>query len=89
MTAPEPWREPPKHCEEKVRPDLYAKQGGSELGWGDGLVAPMYNGLPPGYGGIYMPKAPRLDPTCSGVGIPREHKRPEHEAKGYPGERVG
>ena len=35
-----------------------------------------------------MPKAPRVDPPRSGVGPPRQHKRPKGEARGYPGEIV-
>jgi hypothetical protein len=53
LNASEPWRDlPPARCRERdrVEPDLNAKQGGTELGWGAGLVAPMYNYQPPGAG---------------------------------------
>jgi hypothetical protein len=43
----------------------------------------------PNEGGIYMPKAPRVDPPRSGVGRPRQHKRPRGEARGNPGEPIG
>jgi hypothetical protein len=101
VTAPEPWRDlPPAYLTENVTPDLYADQGGTELSWGAGLVAPMYNGSPPGpgndyagpsigtlTGGQYMPKCPRVDPPKSGVGMPRQHYQPG-EARGYPGDPV-
>jgi hypothetical protein len=99
LNAPEPWRDlPPARCRERdrVEPDLNAKQGGTELGWGAGLVAPMYNYQPPGAGNSnigkhrrrqYMPKCPRVDPPCSGVCVPREHHTPG-EVHGYPGDTV-
>jgi hypothetical protein len=55
---------------------------------GPGPVAPHLNGRPPAEGGIYMPKAPRVDPPPSGVGEPRRYRRPPNEARGYPGRRV-
>jgi hypothetical protein len=39
----------------------------------------------PPEGGIYMPKAPRVDPPRSGVGRHRQHPRPRDEARGYHG----
>jgi hypothetical protein len=80
--------------------DPYANQGGTEFGWGAGLVAPMYNGAPPGPGdnpgladarvggGQYMPKAPRVIPSCGGVGQPRQYRRPNGEVRGYNGEQI-
>jgi hypothetical protein len=97
---PEPWREEPL-CYTYSRHrhgDLYAGQGGTEFGWGAGLIAPMNNGAPPGPGdnpglaaarvggGQYMPKAPRVIPPCGGVGMPIERHRPSHEVRGYPGD---
>jgi hypothetical protein len=51
---PEPWREE-QLCYGYRRSHFgpeqpYASQGGTEFGWGAGLVAPMYNGNPPGPG---------------------------------------
>jgi len=99
---PEPWREG-QECYgygRRHHGDLYAGQGGTEFGWGAGLVAPGNNGLPPGPGddpgaaearvggGQYMPRAPRVIPPCGGVGRPIERHRPPREVRGYPGERV-
>jgi hypothetical protein len=53
-----------------------------------GPVAPHLNGRPPSEGGIYMPRAPRVDPLPSGVGPLRVHRRPPNEARGYEGERI-
>jgi hypothetical protein len=99
---PEPWREEQLCYGYGRRPsgDLYANQGGTEFGWGAGLVAPCNNGLPPGPGddpglaagrvggGQYMPKAPRVIPPCGGVGQPWQYRRPNGEVRGYPGEQV-
>ena len=38
--------------------------------------------------GVYMPRAPRVDPPPSGVGRPRRHKPPRGQARGYPGDPV-
>jgi hypothetical protein len=82
------------------RGDLYAGQGGTEFGWGAGLIAPMNNGNPPGPGdnpgyaaarvggGQYMPKAPRVIPACGCVGQPIERPRGHREVRGYPGEPI-
>ena len=90
MTAPEPWREQPLPKPKYKDRHPYERPGESELSWGDGLVAPHLNGLPPSEGGLYMPKAPRVDPPRNeyGVGVPRQHPRPDHEARGYPGDEV-
>jgi hypothetical protein len=100
---PEPYKEEPlcyRYGRHQSHGDLYASQGGSEFGWGAGPIAPMYNGAPPGPGdnpgaaaarvggGQYMPKAPHVVPPCSGVGMPRQRRRPRGELKGYPGERI-
>jgi hypothetical protein len=99
---PEPWREE-QLCYgngHRRHGDLYANQGGTEFGWGAGLIAPMNNGAPPGPGGNpglaaaragggqHMPKAPRVVPPCGGVGKPIERPRPSHEVRGYPGEQI-
>ena len=99
---PEPWREE-EICYTYARRhhgDPYANRGGTEFGWGAGLVAPMNNGNPPGPGdnpglaearvggGQYLPKAPRVDAPCGGVGQPRPHRRPHGEVRGYPDEQV-
>lgn len=70
---------------------LHCEQAGdlsTEFSWGPGPVAPQLNGRPSSEGGIYMPRAPRVDPPPSGVGRPRQHRRPRNEERGYPGERV-
>ena len=60
----------------------------SELGFGSGVVAPHLNGAPPSEGGMYIGRSPRVDPPASGVGVPRQHRRPRDEVRGYPGERI-
>jgi len=35
-----------------------------------------------------MGRSPRVDPPASGVGRPRQHRRPRGEARGYPGDQV-
>ena len=76
---PELWREEPLcyYYPHHRHGDLYSGQGGTEFGWGAGLIAPMYNEAPPGPGaspgaaaarvggGQYMPEAPRVVPPCS------------------------
>ena len=94
MTAPEPYKDPPPEPPWRRRGAqdpllLDCQQTGdqsTEFGYGAGLVAPHLNGAPPSEGGVYMPKAPRVDPPRSGVGLPRQHKRPKGEARGYPGD---
>jgi hypothetical protein len=103
ITPPEPYKEQPLcYCYDcrHGRRDPYSGQGSTEFGWGAGLIAPMYNGAPPGPGdnpgaaaarvggGQYMPKAPRVVPPCGGVGMPIERHRPPHEVRGYPGDIV-
>ena len=87
MTAPEPWRDVPQPRPRtgKARDPLAhysANTEPSEFGFGPGLVAPCYNGLSPGDGGVYMPKAPPVD-ECG-----RQLPRKRSESKGYPGDRV-
>ncbi|SRX95091.1 hypothetical protein MSP7336_03355 [Mycobacterium shimoidei] len=104
VRAPEPWREPPSAYERyeqwQRRPRVrrsrdpltgQAEVGDTELSWGEGLVAPHANGLPPSMGGQYMPKAPAVEPLpgSGGVGPPRQRWRPRSEARGYPGEPMG
>jgi hypothetical protein len=93
--APEPYRDPPlpepPRCGAQNPHQLACEQAGdlsTEFSWGPGPVAPHLNGRPPNEGGIYMPRAPRVDPPPSGVGRPRQHRRPRGEARGYPGKRV-
>jgi hypothetical protein len=96
MTAPEPYKDPPLRPPPRRRfaqnPHTLARdQTGdqsSEFGYGPGLVAPHLNGQPPSEGGVYMPRAPRVDPPPSGVGRPRQRKRPRGEVRGYPGEQI-
>lgn len=83
MTAPEPWRDvpPPSQPVRKARDPLAryaANTEPSEFGFGPGLVAPPYNGLPPSEGGVYMPKAPPVDEY--GRQLPRKPT----QARGYP-----
>ncbi|MDT5318676.1 MAG: hypothetical protein QOD88_1198 [Mycobacterium sp.] len=95
--APEPYRDPPppepgrRYRGDPLRHhrDQTGDQG-TELSYGPGPVAPWANGRPPSEGGVYMPRAPRVDPPRNpyGVGVPRQHRRPEGEARGYPGEQV-
>jgi hypothetical protein len=87
MTSPEPWRDvpPPPRRVGNARDPLarYAENTEpSEFGFGPGLVAPCYNGLPPSDGGMYMPKAPPVDEH--GRQLPRKPT----EARGYPGDQV-
>jgi hypothetical protein len=97
MTMPEPYRDPPPAARWRRRsfqdPHLLAcEQTGdqsTEFGYGPGLVAPHLNGEPPSDGGVYMPRAPRVDPPPTGVGQPRQHKRPKGEVRGYPGDPMG
>jgi hypothetical protein len=93
--SPEPYRDPPpptpsqRGAQNPLR--LHCEQAGdqsTEFSWGPGPVAPHLNGRPPSEGGKYMPRAPRVDPPVSGIGRPREHRRPHDEATGYPGEQV-
>ena len=99
MTAPEPYKELPPDCgprRHRYTNDphlLECQQTGdqsTEFGYGPGLVPQHLNGEPPSKGGIYMPKAPRIDPPRSpyGVGQPRQHKRPRGEARGCPGDKI-
>ena len=95
MTAPEPWREvPPPQTDRRRGPQdplLLARDQrhtDTEFSYGAGLVAPHLNGAPPSEGGIYMGRAPRVDPPPSGVGPPRKHRRPRGEVRGYPGDHV-
>lgn len=93
--APEPHRDPPpptppQHGAQNPL-QLHCEQTGdqsTEFSWGPGPVAPHLNSRPPSEGGNYMPRAPRVDPPVSGVGRPRQHRRPHDEVKGYPGEQV-
>jgi hypothetical protein len=58
------------------------------MDWGPGLVPQHANGLPPGEGGMYLPKCPAVE--LRGMSLtPRETRRPRDEVKGYPGERIG
>lgn len=87
MTAPEPWRDVPQHKPFAGKPrdplaHCAANKEPSEFGFGPGLVAPCYNGLSPGDGGIYMPKAPPVDERG------RQLRRKPSEARGYPGDQV-
>lgn len=95
---PEPWRESPaparslRGAQDPLR--LHRDQIGdqsTEFSFGPGPVAPHLNGRPPSEGGVYRPRAPRLDPPRNpyGVGQPRQHRRPPDEARGYSGEQVG
>lgn len=91
--APEPWREPPPYSP----PPRYrrsqdpltgqAETGDTELSWGEGLVAPHANGLPPSVGGQYMPKCPPVELHGASL-TPRPKRTPRGEARGYPGESV-
>jgi hypothetical protein len=93
---PEPYKDPSPHpLPERHRPQnpfLHAEdQRGdlsTEFGFGPGPVAPHLNGKSPEDGGLYRPRAPRVDPPPSGVGPPRLHRRSRDEARGYPGEQV-
>jgi len=55
ITPPQPYREPDLSYtyERQCYGQPYDGQGGTEFGWGAGLVAPMYNGNPPGCGDEY------------------------------------
>jgi len=94
--APEPWRDPPPPLPPRYGPEdpltleRDQREQITEFGWGAGLVPPHLNGRPPSEHGIYMPKAPRVDPprNAEKVGRPRQHHRSPDEAKGYPGEQV-
>lgn len=93
--SPEPWREVPPPSEPRRRaqnPQLLARdQSGdqsTEFSFGPGPVAPHLNGKPPAEGGTYRGRSPRVDPPASGVGQPREHRRPPTEARGYPGDPI-
>lgn len=90
--ASEPWREPPprkKQFYASSRDPLtgQAETGDTEMSWGEGLVAPHANGLPPSHGGQYMPKCPPVE--LHGLSLtPRQKRRPPTEARGYPGDPV-
>ena len=95
MTAPEPYKDPPPYRRRRriyqQGPHIYATdqtqaETETEFGFGAGLVALRNNGKSPAEGGIYMGRSPRVDPPPSGVGRPRQHKRPRGEARGYPGD---
>ena len=45
------------------------------------------NGRPPSEGGMYLPKAPPVEPI--GGGRVRQKRRPAGEVNGFPGNRVG
>ena len=94
--APEPYKDPPLEGPPRRRKpqnpfvlhrDLTGDQS-TEFSWGPGPVAPHLNGATPAEGGIYMPKAPRVDPPPNGVGTPRQHRRPRNDARGNPGQRI-
>ncbi len=92
---PEPYRDPPPreppHSGAQNPLRLAREQAGdqsTEFSWGPGPVAPHLSSRPPSEGGKYMPRAPRVDPPISGVGRPRQHRRPRDEVKGYPGEQA-
>lgn len=93
VRAAEPWREPPPHPRSTyVRRSQdpltgQAEVGDAELSWGEGLVAPHANGLPPSEGGQYMPKC--LPVELHGQSLtPRPNRTPPGQARGYAGERV-
>jgi len=84
---PEPDPEPYQRRYGNDPLQLHCEQAGdqsTEFSWGPGPVAPHLNGRPPSEGGIYMPRAPRVDPPRNeyGVGQPRQHKRPRDEVRG-------
>jgi hypothetical protein len=95
MTAPEPWRDPPPPEPPRRRPsdphllarDRVGTDQSTEFGFGPGLVAPHLNGRPPSEGGVYMPKAPRVELVGQSL-RPRQKRRPHGDARGYPGEQV-
>lgn len=96
VRAPEPYRDPPPYTLPRQRRSVdpltgQAETGDTELSWGEGLVAPHANGLPPSMGGQYMPKCPRVDAprNAYGVGAPHQHRRSSDELHGYAGEQVG
>ncbi|GLB83489.1 hypothetical protein [Mycobacterium kiyosense] len=94
---PEPFREAPLRYERRcgaqdplrLHRDHVGDQS-TEFSFGPGPVAPHLNGQPPSEGGVYRPRAPRVDPPRNeyGVGMPRQHRRPSNEAKGYPGDQT-
>jgi hypothetical protein len=102
ITPPEEWREADLSYGYGYRRggDPYAGHGGTEFGWGAGLVPPNANGNPPGpgddaglaeahvRGGQYMPRAPRVVPPAAGFGQPIQRRRPHDEVRGYPGDIV-
>lgn len=96
IRSPEPYKDPsPYPPPVRHRPqdpfllhrDLPGDQS-TEFGYGPGPVAPHLNGRPPSEAGLYMGRAPRVDPPLNGVGPARLHRRPRNEARGNPGERV-
>lgn len=95
VRAPEPWREAPAQPAPRRAQNPHSleseqthRQQETELGFGGGLVAPHLNGTPRSEGGIYLGRSPRVDPPASGVGVPRQHRRPRNEVRGYPGDPV-
>ena len=60
----------------------------TEFSFGPGPVAPHLNGAPYADGGLYRPRAPRVDPPPNGIGAPRPHRRPRGEARGNPGNQI-
>lgn len=96
ISAPEPYRDPPPYPPpERRRPQDphrlardHAEDQSTEFGFGAGLIPRHLNGRPPSEGGQYMGRSPRVDPPRSGVGKPRQHRRPRDEVRGYPGEQI-
>lgn len=95
---PESYREVPRQgrssCGAQDPLRLHRDQIGdqsTEFSFGPGPVAPHLNDLPPREGGVYRPRAPRVDPPRNEyqVGIPRQHRRPRDEAQGFPGYPLG
>lgn len=94
--ASEPWKDPPlegpprRHAHQDpflLHRDLPGDQS-TEFSFGPGPVAPHLNGETPENGGIYIGKAPRVDPPASGVGRPKQHSSRHKEARGNPGQRI-
>ncbi|BBZ29478.1 hypothetical protein MMAD_37730 [Mycolicibacterium madagascariense] len=67
--------------------DLPSDQS-TEFSFGPGPVAPHLNGRRPEDGGLYRPRAPRVEPPPGGVGAPQPHRRPRNEARGAAGDRL-
>lgn len=93
MTAPEPYKDPPPLRPPRVYPDdpltleRDKRHEITEFGFGAGLVAPCHNGRPPSEGGIYMPRAARVELIGQSL-TPRQKRRKRGEAHGWPGEQV-